>query len=297
MSRFKYYMEMVQNTDPEIEELINKLESESVQNHVVKSPMSMKSLLKICQDYLKNKTLYQKFRKKLEDRLEIHSNANFKNFGKWLKEQPEGILKEKDWKEKLIEDFSEALKGDHIQNNHFTYANSGSKFLVTSKSLIKYFTDFLDGISTFEDFKKKLSDSGPAKILEIEASKSIGIDNSMPSKDRDLAEAFYKAKSGEINEIFQKLEMGLKNGVKFKYGGNEFILEKRHGNPNTPFILTYREGKDTNLLNIIYNGSLLDDPEKMQIWTIYPGVASLESPAYLIQNHIDLSKFKKQVPI
>ena len=202
---------------------------------------------------------------------------------------------EKDWKKILLDSFELALNGEHIQNNHFSYANSGSKFLVTSKSLIKYFTDFLDGISTFEDFKAKLSNTkppGPAKILKIEASQSIGIDNSMPSKDRDLAEAFYKAKSGEINEIFQKLEMGLKNGVKFKYGGNEFILEKRHGNPNTPFILTYGKGENTNVLNIIYNGSLLDDPEKMQIWTIYPGVASLESPAYLIQNHIDLSKVR-----
>ena len=94
MKRFKYYMEMIQTTeDPEIEKLINELELKSLENHKAQSPMSMGSLLKICKDYLKNKDLFEGFRKKLEERLKAHSNTNFKEFGSWLEKNPKELLK------------------------------------------------------------------------------------------------------------------------------------------------------------------------------------------------------------
>jgi len=204
--------------------------------------------------------------------LKVNKDTDFKSQKEMLRQ---GYLKSKDLNkeasqslksESSLNNFKKLLESEHVQNNHFTWNNSGSKYLISPEEVVKE-------ISNSELRPKgKITTLGPtgkefkSQLTRVIAKKDVGVDYSMTKEQENQAIEFYDNNKTIIDEAFSKLKQGLQYAIPIKKN-NEIIyyLEKRHGNPFTKFFLKVGKGKTTNIINLIPDG-------KGGWFTSYPGI-------------------------
>lgn len=181
--------------------------------------------------------------------------------------------------EELITKIKKLLESEHVQNNHFSWNNSGSKYILSPNQII-------EEIKNSEIRPKgKITTLGPtgtefkSELMRIISKNQVGLDYSVSSEEEQEAIKFYFNNKDVIDEAFSKIKQGLQYAVPIKQNGKIiYFLEKRHGNPHTKFFLLVKKGKPTKFINLIPDG-------KGGWFTSYPGnpskVINFSHPAVL----------------
>lgn len=165
-----------------------------------------------------------------------------------------------------VENIKKLLQSEHVQNNHFTWNNSGSKYSISAEKIIAEIKN-----SEMRP-KGKITTLGPtgtefkSQLMRVMAKNEVGTDYSASSEVEKQANEIYLKNKDLIDAKFETLKQGLKNAISIVMDGKIlFYLEKRHGNPYTKFFLKVGKGKQTNIINLIPDG-------KGGWFTSYPGI-------------------------
>lgn len=217
--------------------------------------------------------------------LKVNKDTDFESQKEMLKQ---GYLNKKDINdsfsknmksEESIAKIKKLLESEHVQNNHFTWNNSGSKYILSPDQII-------EEIKNSEIRPKgKITTLGPtgtefkSELMRIIAKNQVGLDYSVSSEEEQEAIKFYNNNKDIIDEAFDKLKQGLQYALPIMQNNKIiYFLEKRHGNPHTKFFLVVKKGKPTNFINLIPDG-------KGGWFTSYPGnppkVINFSHPAVL----------------
>ena len=219
----------------------------------------------------------------------------------------------------FLTNIEKTLNSKHVQNNHFSYGNSGSKFEGTVNDILEKIKQRLYTYESIKenDWEKFIKENtittefGPingkwlnSQVLQMKLSSSIGYDYSMTAGEQANAENFFSENESLINELWKNIKEGLENAIPLvnEKGKLLYYLEKRNGNPHAKFLLKAREvDSKTSIINFIPgNNNNWNKPEEVTLFTIYPGIPpkklDFTKPACLIIP-LDAEKKIKNKPV
>lgn len=215
-----------------------------------------------------------KFKQYMEiiNELRVNKETDFRSQIETLEQ---GYVNKRELKKKEIEKIKDdnfllnvkkTLDSAHVQNNHFTWNNSGSKFLISPSEIIE---EIKKSEIRPKGWQTTLGPTGKefkSQLIRVLSKKQIGIDYSASAKEENKAVNFYNDHKEIIDDAFSNLKQGLQYALPiYKNGEIIYYLEKRHGNPYTKFFLKIGNGKPTKFINLIPDG-------KGGLFTSYPGL-------------------------
>jgi hypothetical protein len=115
--------------------------------------------------------------------------------------------------ENFLNNLKELFESTHVQNNHFEWKNSGSKYTLPIDELIEEIKN-----SELRP-KGKITTLGPtgkeftSQLTRVITKNIIGTDYSMSEKDENEAIQFYNNNKEIIDEEFNNLKEGLINAI------------------------------------------------------------------------------------
>ena len=244
-----------------------------------------------------------KFKKYLEiiQELKVNPDTDFESQKEMLRQRylKSGDLNKEAGKEIKSDDSVENIKklfqSEHVQNNHFTWNNSGSKYLIEPNKIVEEIKN-----SKLRP-KGKITTLGPtgkeftSRLMRVMTKNQVGTDYSMSTNEENEAIDFYNKNKEIIDNAFNKVKQGLKYALPiYENGKIIYYLEKRHGNPYTKFFLKVGKGKPTNIINLIPDG-------KGGWFTSYPGIPpktiDFSKPACLLIDASERVENKAQLKI